>query len=230
LARFPPNFLASMSASDQKVSVRPRSRKQGRQKTIGNRSLAQTFSAQSMGFPGMNTRFVEPIYQLRQLISQSLFFTTSTTLVTGANQMFTLNLIDQVAALTSVFDQYRIDEVEVWMYADNGAGTMETVGLYSAVDYDDVTGVLSPAVIGDFGNCVVSTLAQGHYRRFQPHIAVAAYSGAFTSFANEPAPWIDAASPAVQHYGFRAAADISPAGAYKVQIAMRLTVSLRNVR
>lgn len=42
-------------------------------------------------------------------------------------------------------------------------------------------------------------------------MAVAVYSGAFTSFSNAPAGWIDAASPGVQMYGIKTAMTTSTA-------------------
>jgi len=39
---------------------------------------------------------------------------------------------------------------------------------------------------------------------FRPRVAIAAYSGAFTSYKNVPFGWCDVASPAVQGYGWKA--------------------------
>jgi hypothetical protein len=41
-------------------------------------------------------------------------------------------------------------------------------------------------------------------RTFQPHSALAAYSGGvFTSFANVGGQWHDCASPSIAHYGYK---------------------------
>jgi len=68
-----------------------------------------------------------------------------------------------------------------------------------------------------------------HYRKFIPHVAVASYSGTFTSFTNEVAPWIDIASPSVQHYGLKTACTPTTA-VVQYTARARLSVSFRNVR
>lgn len=55
-------------------------------------------------------------------------------------------------------------------------------------------------------------------------MAVAVYSGAFTSFANAPSSWIDSGSPNVQHYGLKAAVTATAAvQTYNLQVRARVS-------
>jgi len=133
--------------------------------------------------------------------------------------------------LGQIFDQYRIDEIEEWIFPSLIGNTTQAFSglLATVVDYDDATVLSTYAQAEDYTNCVHGPASEGHYRRFQPHVAIAAYSGTFTSFSNVVAPWIDLASPSVQHYGLKAA--VQPSGvAMGYSTVTRIHVSFRNVR
>jgi len=164
-------------------------------------------------------------------IVQSVLFGTvlspSATVPTFGAVGFTLNQIDQVSTLIALFDQYKIAFVEVWFTPQN-TGSQGTE--YSTVlDFDDSNNLASYAAANDYQNCVTTTLNDGQYRCLVPHVAVAAYSGAFTSFANETAPWIDCSSSAVVHYGIKLAAVVATAATTVISRA-RFHVRFRNVR
>jgi hypothetical protein len=79
-------------------------------------------------------------------------------------------------------------------------------GLFTTViDYDDATALSTQAQALDYSSALTCEGYLSQRRVFVPHIAVAAYSGTFTSFANEEAPWIDSSSNSVQHYGLKTA-------------------------
>jgi hypothetical protein len=112
-----------------------------------------------------------------------------------------------ISALQALFDQYRIVGVEVLIVPQSNfvaAAATATAGMmHSVVDYDDATPLANEQNALDYQNCLTSSASDGHFRKFVPHAAVAAYSGAFTSFTNVESPWIDAAYPSVQHYGLK---------------------------
>jgi hypothetical protein len=158
--------------------------------------------------------------------------TTSTTVPTFSATSFSVNSLDQISQLAAVFDQYMIEELEVWVFPNTlGAATGAQAGLlYSAIDYDDAATLSTIGQIEDYTNVVVSTPNQGHYRRFVPHIAVAAYSGSFTSFMNVDTQWIDSAYTNVQHYGLKIAATATPAAQSAYTLQVRYHLAFRNVR
>jgi len=157
--------------------------------------------------------------------------TSSASVSTFGALYFTVGALDQISSLTALFDQYRINEIEVWIMprTTNNTVTSNTGLQATVVDYDDETVLGTFASALDYTNVVVGTGIEGQYRRFKPHAAIAAYSGTFASYANEESPWIDAASTGVRHYGVKTAwttTDIP----YSSDIMVRLHTEWRNVR
>lgn len=133
------------------------------------------------------------------------WLTTSITVPVFKSEVFIISNFASAAAYLTVFDQYKFDHIEVWIEPVNSSGSaIALVGQFaSTVDLDDAN---TPAAIGDVidhQSAVITNGECGHYHKWQPHMATAVYSGAFTSFANEAADWIDSASPNVQHYGIK---------------------------
>jgi len=167
------------------------------------------------------------------LIQQSSTFNNASFSIAYAN-------IAQNSQLTAVFDQYRIDEIQLifrpMFLAVNmsGSTTFFVPQLYVVVDYDDasVSGYTA-ATYQAYANCNVS-MYETVSVRFQPHIAVSAYSGsAFSQFQNLTPQWIDTSSPNVQHYGVKAGIDAGGSGQAAFQswaVTTRVRVSLKNIR
>jgi hypothetical protein len=108
-----------------------------------------------------------------------------------------------------VWDQYRIDAVRMTITAQNNAvglvtnSTTALTALYTVIDYDNSTNLGSIATARQYSNCAVLEPGKSLIRTFQPRVAIGAYSGAFTSFANMTPPWIDCSSASVNHYGIK---------------------------
>jgi len=187
----------------------------------------------SNDFPFFPTHVAnENTYKLSQFVNVGTITSNVATAVFAAFA-FVASAIDQISSLTAVFDQYRIDELEVWFWPKiaPGTGTITDPGLFAtAVDYDDATALSTYNQALDYQNVLVSDGRQGHYHRFKPHAAIAAYSGAFTSFANQASPWIDAASTGVQHYGVKGAWTSTDTTGYTYAVQARFHMSFRNVR
>lgn len=138
--------------------------------------------------------------------------------------------INQWTSFNAIFDQYRIMGIEAWIIPGMTGTTTtnnQTQSLYSVTDYDDASTPSSTDNLLQFTNVIVSPSTNGHYRKWRPHIAVASYSGAFTSFANKPSDWIDVASGSVQHYGLKVGLDAGVA--INVQLYVRIHIQFRNV-
>lgn len=148
------------------------------------------------------------VFTFVQTVSLSQITSTavSGTEVDAAYQV-QLSLLDGVAALQAFFDQYRILQYTISFEPrynmSNTAGTVLGT-MTTAIDYDDATNQPA-AMLRQKETCMVTPAYCPHVRTLKPHIAVAAYSGAFTSFTNVKDEWIDAASPNVQHYGVKIA-------------------------
>ncbi len=132
--------------------------------------------------------------------------TSSTVAITPASYAFQVSSLSNSSTLSSLFDQYRIKMIEFITYPRVGAAftTSGNPGrLTSVIDYDDTSNLATEAAAMEYQSALTSSGLDGHYRRFVPHVAYATYSGAFTSYGNATSPWIDAASPNVDHYGVK---------------------------
>jgi len=172
------------------------------------------------------------IYRMQQQFIGVNQITTSTTIESTNSFIFQLNEITQSSALTSIFDQYRIAAVEFWLVPNFSAASNSNNGvgmIASVIDLDGGTPLTTFASAGDYANAVITNIDVGHYRHLQPHVADALYSGTFTSFGNVASPWIDAASPAVQHYGVKVIATTTSV-ILTFNTVTRLWLEFRSVR
>jgi hypothetical protein len=176
------------------------------------------------------TSLVPQLTTTLRYASANPIFSTSASVTVFYATAITLNSFDNYSEYTGLFDQYRIDDVEVWIDAASPglASTASTnVGqLFTAVDLDDNTAPSSIVQVESKPGACVTTGMVGHYHRWKPHMAVAVYSGTFTSFANAPSNWIDSASPGVAHYGIKLAHSLTDS-VYKYNVMVRAKVSFR---
>lgn len=173
-------------------------------RTRKSTAIHKTWNIQSQVPPSLNVSGIDDnqIYRFAHLSDLSTVFSTSTSTITGTGLNFQISNIPNSSSYLSLFDQYRITKIEVWIQAQNTNNGGHTGMLYSAVDYDASATGLTPTQLSQYANVTIAPLGSiGHFHSFVPHVAVAAYSGTFTSYANETAPWIDSNSPNVQHYG-----------------------------
>lgn len=156
--------------------------------------------------------------------------TSSTSIPINGAINFTFNQLDQVSQLAAVFDQYRLAMVQVrFLPLANIAGSgVNPPRLYTAVDLDDSTAI-STTQLQDYPGVQTTEGFKPHTHTFVPSVAVAMYSGAFTSFGNESAPWIDTSSPSVLHYGVKYAFSVA-SNAYSYDVYARYHFMFRNVR
>lgn len=144
------------------------------------------------------------IYSMVKTYDRTKIVSTSG-IATGGAFNFDLNSINDSGSLVAVFDQYRIALVEVTFTPDTTqitSGSSPPPLFYSTVDLDDSTSITA-AQIEDYAGAMVTDPVKIHKHVFVPQVALAAYSGTFTSYSMVKAPWIDVASPAVQHYGVK---------------------------
>jgi hypothetical protein len=110
---------------------------------------------------------------------------------------------------TGQFDQYRIQAIRFSIVPQNNAiglvtnTTTTLVPLYCVIDYDDATALTTAAQAEAYNNCITLAPGESLVRTFQPRMAVGAYTGTFSGYANMAPQWIDAVSPLVQHYGIK---------------------------
>lgn len=154
-------------------------------------------------------------------------FTTSVIVNTYYSYSIKLGGFADYLEYVGLFDQYRINRVEVWLTPAAAAGSTVFNQLMSCVDYDDSNVPTSTAQVEGKQGALTTMGGAGHYHAWVPHVANALYSGAFSSYGNMVSPWIDAASINVEHYGFKVAAFTTPV-AVNYTIAARIHVTFKS--
>lgn len=160
--------------------------------TVASRPIAMTRNTEQIYLANLRGELVAP-------------FSSSTVASTYYALSFALSSFASSSEYTGLFDQYKFLQIEVWMEPQISQSTVMTnVGeLVTCIDLDDANTPTTIATVEGKQNSLLTGSPDGHYHKWKPHMAVAVYSGAFTSFGNEPASWIDVASPNVQHYGLK---------------------------
>jgi hypothetical protein len=171
---------------------------------------------------------VRPYVFVQDVDFGNAFVTNATGFATYA-QMYTLSQVPQQATFTALYDQYRISLIEVWLTPEVQGVQSNSALLLSVIDYDDANTPTNEAYLENYQNMIMTNIQEGHYRVFVPHVAIASYSGTFTSFANMEAPWIDSASNTVAHYGIKAGTTMTNA-VIAIGSRVRFTIEFRNVR
>ncbi len=175
------------------------------------------------------------VYSIRQVYTQDVVYQAANQAV-GDGLYFSLSRLTGVADLQTVFDQYRIRAVDVKIQPQFTSLTpvagVYWPRLYTCIDYDDATPI-SLAAIRQYDTVVEAPAGTGLVRCIQPRAALAAYSGAFTSYANLTEQWFDIASPDVQHFGLKYVIEPGLALQTMLQgfnIDVTMYVQLRNAR
>jgi len=173
------------------------------------------------------------VYKFVQSSNQGNICTSSSAAASFFAKGWTTSDIVQFSSFAAVFDQYKIDSIEVWLmpYGNGTVAGYNSLGkMYTVVDYDDAATPSSIAALQQYENCITSRFTDGHYINFRPHIATAAYGGAFTQFLNQASTWIDCGSTGVFHYGVKLGIDNTVSGSdVKIDMFTRIHVSFRNV-
>ncbi len=145
------------------------------------------------------------------------WFTTTTVPLSNALS-FALGNVTLSSKFTAAFDAFMIEKVTVRFYPPyQQTGTMSVstsasstnqpqLILSTVVDYDDSTAIaLGDAQTRPSYNSVVMTDGVKPYHEVSivPALAMAAYQGAFTAYAQRQRQWVDTAYPNTVHYGLK---------------------------
>jgi len=117
-----------------------------------------------------------------------------------------LSYLPSYTEFTALYDQYQIAQVDLrFVPTVMTASPLDPLQgfIVLAVDYDDATTPANIDALYQYGSAAVFPANKEIRFSLRPRAALAAYSGAFTSYANFGNMWIDVASPSVQHYGLK---------------------------
>lgn len=179
------------------------------------------------------------VYRFVQTSSNSILQQTATAPFLFAFN-FQLAFIDQSSTYTALFDQYKIEHVELTfspMFRANSLSNVTTAAIvpliYVALDYDDGSTPSSLTTLREYQNLVVRSDEKSFSVTLNPHIAMSAYNGAFAGYANVVAPWLDCSTTNIQHYGVKVGIDAALTGQTVFQawnVTTRYHLAFRNVR
>jgi hypothetical protein len=224
--------------SGRKAKGKRRAKSQAPSGMMGPATNSQLWNAVSQQWPRFNNTLKKDnsIHKFVQLIDLNTVLVTNSTVAVAYSRAFTFADLPQQSTIASLFDQYKITDIEVWFnpgLTNSSSFAPGTAGyVYTVTDYDDDSNLPSSAQALQYTNVMQSPANMGHYRRWKPHVAEALYgSGAFSSYGNIKAPWIDMASPNVKHYGFKAYATAATNTASQVSysLTVRFHFETRNV-
>jgi hypothetical protein len=143
---------------------------------------------------------------------------------------FSLGLLPGPSDFTTLFDQYRFIQISVSIIPNAGVGT-GSAPLLTAIDYDDAS---LPSAVSDlyqYDSVQYSQPGNVIVRTFTPRVALAVYSGAFTSFASASNNlWLDVASPNTQYYGFKVGISAVGGASANWNVLVNVILQCRNSR
>jgi len=245
-----------MRNQSRRQSVKGKKKKSPSQEEMRSRSLKkiqmkvfETIEPQVHPFP--KGPLSDAMFSTRQVLE---VFTDSVGLVNG-NQIvqasasaifgsiaFEVGDLDGWSNMSSLFDQYRVDRVDVLLKPTSNSLSLNLAtspnqaspDLYVVVDRDDSTALTSNAQLRQYENCRVMSSYQGIRVNFIPSITPAYYqSGSFVGYGIEESRWLDVASSAIPHYGIKfgvEALQTSSTSRFAWNVVCYLHISFRSSR
>jgi hypothetical protein len=170
------------------------------------------------------------VYSVSQMVEFGGILNSSNLGANSNGLAFSFGQVPQNSTWASVFDQYRIDEIELWIQPTQLLSTtVDSFRWYSVIDYDDDGVSTTEAAALAFQNVSDCGRFEGVYRRFRPHIAIAvAQSGGAPTARNAPSNWLDAGSTSIKHYALKVVTQ-STATQVIISLRARFHLSFRNV-
>jgi hypothetical protein len=151
-----------------------------------------------------------------------------------SGQYFTIAQMGGVANFIAVFDEYRIDAIEVWIEPtfNTAPSTAAEQGTFvSAIDLDDASTPSSYTTVASYQDAVDTSVFSAHYHKWVPTASSAYFAGAvFTGYGSETRPWLDSTSTSIQHYGLKVAVSATTTNSLVFRVMVRLSVTFRGLR
>jgi hypothetical protein len=181
---------------------------------------------------GANDPYANRLYCIKQNLPDT--YVASGTALVGTAYTYNVSALDNASGFASIFDQYRIDRIQVTFRPLNIATPLVNTAtsgfiaplIYSVVDYDDNSAPTAVAQLRDYQNCT-SNLYETFTKDFHPH-AAATVGG--SSGMNVKSPWIDWAYPSIPHYGVKLVIQAGTAGfEQQWSVSVVMYISNRNI-
>jgi hypothetical protein len=147
---------------------------------------------------------------------------------------FSLSMLGNSSSFTSLFDQYRIMQVNCEFFpeiAQSSVSTSTYPPIYSVIDYDD-NSLITIAQALQYDTLQVCTAGTYFQRTFVPKASMNVYSGITAgSYASTPTSlWMDIASPGVSYFGLKVCVDVASAASTFARVNAHYIIQFRNTR
>jgi hypothetical protein len=178
-----------------------------------------------------NSQYTLHKFVLTSAGSSGIQGSAATPQLTGS--YFTITNFAAYANLLAVYDQYRIDRVEVRMVLrNNPSGGVSLPRVAYFPDFDDAVAPPTLAAVYSHPRVRQHTFSEAHPEvtfALEPRVAIASYNGAFTGYTAAPgAVFCDSNSSGVQHYGYKAAYENFLDTTQYIDIYYKAWVTMRN--
>jgi hypothetical protein len=183
-------------------------------------------------------RGIGRMYEIEQIFS-SYNIISGNALINYGALTFQLSDLSTATNLTTLFDKYRITEVEILFYPIDNQNNIDSTGastipnFYTAIDFDNNAAPTSIAQIERYSTCVITPGNKPHYRRFRPRMVRPVYiSGVSTGYSEgKPEDWLDCAYSGIPYYALIYALGITAnSGICSYGVRIRYVVQFANTR
>lgn len=175
----------------------------------------------------------QPVQFFKQMMYYPAWLTSSTTTEVLQNIVFSLNALTQAATFTALYDQYCIKGVKCVLVPRgnvDGIGNSFGSSTFSILDYDG-TFPTTIAQMNEYQNAKMKRGTSIYNRYLVPACLPSVYNGVTTTaYSIKKKVWIDAANPAVPHYGLTFGVQPTPAQSISWDLKVEYYLAFKNVR
>lgn len=173
--------------------------------------------------------------QVSQIIHGGIALTFSVVNVYG-QLVFNVDLLPQWNTFASLYDQYRIERVEVQFrpvatISTNQASTVNIPMIATAIDYTSRNLPTTFGQVEEYETCMIAAGTTNFVRAFRPRALTMVYRSAVSTGYGLVAPgtWLDVAYGDIPHYGLVYAMSTTN-GNFSYEYLVRYDLSFRNIK
>ena len=152
----------------------------------------------------------------------------------SAAYQFTIDALPGYTEFTSLFDQYKIKEVEMIFVpgATESVTSAANGGVnFTVIDYDDASNLgTGTGPYLQYENCLMTQGTEVIRRVIKPRAAMGVLTGGSAYVGNIAAPWIDCSNASVPHYGLKILLGSAAANPFAYTVLLRYKLLLRSSR
>lgn len=201
-----------MTKSGARKGGKPKARNKAQKKGKGLTSLlgGQLLSGDGKTVSdtvSLRNRGIGRMYTIEEIVSLTNIASSATAVTYGA-LTFQLSDLSTSSSLTTLFDKYRLKEVEIVFFPIDNQYNIDVTGsatignFYTAIDFDNNATPTSVAQVERYSTSVTTSGNKPQYRHFRPRTVRPVYiSGVSTGYSEgRPDDWLDCAYPSIPYY------------------------------